>query len=206
MLLTNLSRVRGMTIDMSGQKTVTPNAEGLMASINATKTRGLPPVHLWNPPFCGDLDMRIARDGTWFYEGTPIGRPALVKMFSSILKREDGKYFLVTPVEKVGIVVDDAPFVAIDFDAAGEGDAQNLKFVTQVDDFAVAGVDHPIRVERDSETGEPSPYILIRSDLEALIDRKSFYRLVDLGVHHEGWFGVWSDGQFFGIIPSDELD
>jgi hypothetical protein len=206
LLLTNLSRAQGMTIDMSGQKTVTPDAEGLMASINATKTRGLPPVHLWNPPFCGDLDMRIARDGTWFYEGTPIGRPALVKMFSSILKREEGKYFLVTPVEKVGIVVDDAPFVAIDFDATGEGIDQVLKFVTLFDDFAVAGADHAIRVERDAETGEPSPYILIRSDLEALIDRKSFYRLVDLGVHHEGWFGVWSGGQFFGIIPSDELE
>lgn len=191
---------------MSGQKTVTPDAEGLVASINATKTRGLPPVHLWNPPFCGDLDMRIARDGTWFYEGTPIGRPGLVKMFSSILKREDGKYFLVTPVEKVGITVDDAPFVAIDFDAVGEGQDQKLRFLTQVDDRVVAGPDAPIRVERDPQTGEPSPYVLVRSDLEALIDRKSFYRLVDLGVHHEGWFGVWSSGQFFGIIPSDELE
>ena len=206
MLVTNLSRAQGMTIHMSGQNIVTPNAEGLAASINATKSRGLPPIHLWNPPFCGDLDMRIARDGTWFYEGTPIGRPALVKMFSSILKREDGKYFLVTPVEKVGITVDDAPFVAVDFDATGEDIDQVLKFLTQVDDFATAGADHPIRVERDAETGEPSPYILIRSDLEALIDRKSFYRLVDLGVHHEGWFGVWSNGAFFGIIPSDELE
>ncbi|WP_299146097.1 DUF1285 domain-containing protein [uncultured Tateyamaria sp.] len=190
---------------MSGQKTVTPDAEGLVASITAAKTRGLPPVHLWNPPFCGDLDMRIARDGTWFYQGTPIGRPGLVKLFSSILKREDGKYFLVTPVEKVGITVDDAPFVAQDFEAAGQGDAQVLTFSTHVDDVAVAGPEHPIRVVRDPDTGEPSPYILIRSDLEALIDRKSFYRLVDLGVHHDGWFGVWSSGTFFGIIPSDEL-
>jgi len=190
---------------MSGQKTVTPDAEGLAASITATKTRGLPPVHLWNPPFCGDLDMRIARDGTWFYQGTPIGRPGLVKLFSSILKREEGKYFLVTPVEKVGITVDDAPFVAIDFEPSGEGEAQVLRFVTHVEDNAVAGPDHPIRVERDPESGEPSPYILIRADLEALIDRKSFYRLVDLGVHHDGWFGVWSGGQFFGIIPSEEL-
>ncbi|WP_147111755.1 DUF1285 domain-containing protein [Tateyamaria sp. syn59] len=190
---------------MSGQKTVTPDADSLVASITAAKTRGLPPVHLWNPPFCGDLDMRIARDGTWFYQGTPIGRPGLVKLFSSILKREDGKYFLVTPVEKVGITVDDAPFVAIDFEASGEGRDQKLSFVTHVDDVAVAGPDHPIRVERDAETGEPSPYILIRTDLEALIDRKSFYRLVDLGVHHDGWFGVWSSGQFFGIIPSEEL-
>ncbi|WP_299372033.1 DUF1285 domain-containing protein [uncultured Tateyamaria sp.] len=190
---------------MSGQKTVTPDADGLVASITAAKTRGLPPVHLWNPPFCGDLDMRIARDGTWFYQGTPIGRPGLVKLFSSILKCEDGKYFLVTPVEKVGITVDDAPFVAIDFEAAGQGTDQVLTFTTHVDDMAVAGPDHPIRVERDAETGEPAPYILIRADLEALIDRKSFYRLVDLGVHHDGWFGVWSSGAFFGIIPSEEL-
>lgn len=190
---------------MSGQKTVTPTAESLVASIGATKSRGLPPVHLWNPPFCGDLDMRIARDGTWFYEGSPIQRPGLVKLFSSILKREDGKYFLVTPVEKVGITVDDAPFVAIDFEPAGEGAGQVLTFVTHVGDTAIAGPDHPIRVERDPETGEPSPYILIRAGLEALIDRKSFYRLVDLGVHHEGWFGVWSNGDFFRIIPSAEL-
>ncbi len=149
--------------------------------------------------------MRIARDGTWFYQGTPIGRPGLVKLFSSILKREEGKYFLVTPVEKVGITVDDAPFVAIDFEVEGTSETQVLTFVTHVDDVAVAGQDHPIRVERDPETGEPSPYILIRADLEALIDRKSFYRVVDLGTHHDGWFGVWSGGHFFGIIPSAEL-
>ena len=190
---------------MSGQKTVTPDAEGLDASITDVKTRGLPPVHLWNPPFCGDLDMRIARDGTWFYQGTPIGRPGLVKLFSSILKREDGKYFLVTPVEKVGIKVDDAPFVAIDFEPEGDGETQNLTFTTHVGDVAVAGADNPIRVERDPETGEPSPYILIRANLEALIDRKSFYRLVDLCVHEGDWFGVWSGGQFFGVIPSAEL-
>jgi len=150
--------------------------------------------------------MRIARDGTWFYLGTPIGRFELVKLFSSILKREDGKYFLVTPVEKVGITVDDAPFVAVDFDAAGSGAEQVLSFSTHVGDTAVAGPDHPIRVVRDPVSGEPSPYVLIRANLEALIDRKSFYRLVDLGAHHEGWFGLWSSGQFFPVIPSAELD
>ncbi len=190
---------------MSGQKTVTPNAEGIVASINATKSRGLPPVHLWNPPFCGDLDMRIARDGTWFYQGTPIGRPGLVKLFSSILKKEGEKYFLVTPVEKVGIIVDDAPFVAVDFDARGEGEDQRLTFVTHVEDRATASAENPIRVVRDPNTGEPSPYILMRSNLEALIDRKSFYRLVDLGEHDDGWFGVRSSGAFFPIIPSAEL-
>lgn len=190
---------------MSGQNAVTPSAEGIAASIRAAKTRGLPPVHLWDPEFCGDLDMKIARDGTWFYLGTPIGRPELVRLFSTILKKEDDKYFLVTPVEKVGIKVEDAPFVAIDFEAEGSGTDQKLTFQTNLEDIAVAGPDLPIRVERDPEDGEPAPYVRIRRNLEALIDRKSFYRLVELGVHHDGWFGVWSGGSFFGIIPSDEL-
>ncbi|MEL6690442.1 MAG: DUF1285 domain-containing protein [Pseudomonadota bacterium] len=192
---------------MSGQNIVKPSADSIAASAQAArKKKGHPPVHLWNPPFCGDLDMEIRRDGTWFYLGTPIGRPGLVKLFSSILKKEDGKYFLVTPVEKVGIRVEDAPFVAQDFTATGEGQDQVITFTTHVDDSAVAGPDNPIRVVRDPETGEPSPYILMRANLEALIDRKSFYRLVDLGVEHEGWFGVWSSGQFFPIIPADELE
>ncbi|WP_299787390.1 DUF1285 domain-containing protein [uncultured Marivita sp.] len=194
---------------MSEQDRVTPSAEGIAASVRATKSKGLPPVHLWDPPFCGDLDMRIARDGTWFYLGTPIGRALLVKLFSSILRKDGDKYFLVTPVEKVGITVEDAPFVATDFEVSGEGEAQVLTFTTHVGDTAVAGPDHPIRVERDAETGEPSPYVLVRANLEALIDRKSFYRLVECGAHHEvdgqSWFGVWSGGQFFPIIPSSEL-
>lgn len=190
---------------MSGQKTVTPSAESLAATIKATKSRGLPPVEQWNPPFCGDIDMEIRRDGTWFYEGTPMGRIALVKLFASILIREDDKYFLVTPVEKVGIRVDDAPFVAVDFEVTGEGEAQVLTFTTNLDDVTTAGPDAPLRFVRDDETGEPSPYVRVRRNLEALIDRKSFYRLIDLGVHNDGWFGVWSEGQFFGIIPSNEL-
>lgn len=191
---------------MNGQNAVTPSAEGIEAAVRETGARGLPPVHLWNPPFCGDLDMRIARDGTWFYLGTPINRFELVKLFSSILKIEDGKYYLVTPVEKVGITVDDAPFVAVDFDAEGEGRDQVLRFVTHVGDEVVAGPDHPVRVPRDPETGEPSPYVMVRAGLEALIDRKSFYRLFELGEHKDGWFGLWSSGQFFPVIPSAELD
>ncbi|MDC1468751.1 DUF1285 domain-containing protein, partial [Planktomarina temperata] len=128
-----------------------------------------------------------------------------VKLFSSILKKEAGKYYLVTPVEKVGIQVDDAPFVAVDVDHR-DGD---LHFTTQVGDTMIAGPDHPIRVERDPETGEPSPYVLVRSNLEALIDRKSFYRLVDLGLHEiwkgESWFGLRSQSTFFPVIPSKEL-
>jgi hypothetical protein len=190
---------------MSGQKTVTPTAESLAATISAAKTRGSPPVHLWNPPFCGDIDMRIARDGTWFYEGTPINRPGLVKLFSSILRKEGEDYFLVTPVEKAGIKVADAPFVAVDFEVKGAGTTQEITFLTNVGDGTVAGADLPLRVERDADTGEPSPYVRVRANLDALIDRKSFYRLVDLGTHHEGWFGLWSSGVFFPVIPSDEM-
>ncbi len=186
-----------------------PTADTLAAAASAATKKGPPPVHLWNPPFCGDIDMRIARDGTWFYLGTPIGRAPLVKLFSSILKREGDRYFLVTPVEKVGIQVDDAPLVAIDFEAEGEGRDQRLTFTTKTEDRATLGPDHPLRVERNPATGEPSPYILIRADLWALIDRKSFYRMIDLGCHerHDGqdWFGIWSSGQFFPVIPSSEL-
>lgn len=199
-----------MANQTKSQKIVKPNADSLANAAKLAGKKGTPPVHLWNPEFCGDLDMRIARDGTWFYLGTPIGRKPLVKLFSSILRKDGDDYFLVTPVEKVGIKVDDAPFVAVDFEVAGTGEDQKITFTTQVDDAAVAGPDNPIRVERDAQTGEPSPYVLIRSNLEALIDRKSFYRLVDLGVHRdmngENWFGIWSGGAFFKIIPSAELE
>ena len=201
----SVSREMEMAKAMSKDTITTPSAESIAEAARAAKGKGLPPVHQWNPPFCGDLDMRIARDGTWFYLGTPIGRPELVRLFSTILRKDDDKYFLVTPVEKVGITVDDAPFVAVDFEAEGEGKAQELVFETNVGDRMVAGPDNPIRVERDAETGEPSPYVLVRDNLEALIDRKSFYRLVDIGAHVEGWFGLWSGGEFFRIIPSSEL-
>ncbi|MCF6432482.1 DUF1285 domain-containing protein [Leisingera sp. MMG026] len=196
---------------MSGQKAVTPDAEGLAAAAKAAgkkagKRGGLPPVHLWNPPFSGDLDIRIARDGSWHYLGTPFTRFELVKLFASILKLEDGKYYLVTPVEKVGITVEDAPFVAVDFDVEGAGREQVITFTTNIGDTAAGGAENPIRAERDGETGEPSPYVMMRAGLEALIDRKSFYRLAELGEHHDGWFGVWSGGEFFPLIPSAELD
>jgi len=192
---------------MSTESLTTPSADSLAASASAVakQGRGLPPVQDWNPPFCGDLDMRIARDGTWFYQGTPITRTALVRLFSTILRRDGDDYFLVTPVEKVGITVDDAPFVAVDVEAEGAGQDQTLRFETNVGDHVTAGPDRPIRVERDPETGEPAPYVLVRANLEALIDRKSFYRLVEIGDCSEGWFGLWSGGAFFRIIPEDEL-
>ena len=194
---------------MNQHEPVTPSAENLAEAAKKAGKRGLPPVHLWNPPFCGDLDMRIARDGTWFYLGTPIGRAPLVRLFSTILRKDGDDYFLVTPVEKVGITVDDAPFVAVDFEVDGQGSEQALTFETNVGDTVTAGPDHPIRVVRDPETGEPSPYVLVRANLEALIDRKSFYRLVDIGTREprDGieWFGLWSGGTFFPVIPASEL-
>ncbi len=186
-----------------------PTAEGLAAAARRAVHKGPAPVHLWDPPFCGDLDIRIARDGTWFYLGTPIGRIELVKLFGSILKREGAGYFLVTPVEKVRIRVDDVPFVAVDFAVEGSGAAQRITFETSLGDKATAGPDHPIRVARDGAEGEPAPYVEIRAGLDALIDRKSFFRLVDLGVHAshagESWFGLWSEGRFFPVIRSAEL-
>lgn len=179
------------------------NPGDLLARIPAAEGKGLPPVHLWNPPFCGDIDMRIARDGTWYYMGTPIGRKPMVKLFSSVLRKDDDKYFLVTPVEKLGIRVDDAPFVAVALTVEGEGEQQRLRFTTHVDDEVVAGPEHPLRVELDPESGEPAPYLHVRANLEALVHRNVFYQLVELGVEREledgRWLGVWSDGVFFPL-------
>ena len=190
-----------MTKTTRDEAIIKPSADGIAASMRATGRKGPPPVHLWNPPFCGDIDMRIARDGTWFYLGTPIGRIELVRLFAGIIRREGDAYFLVTPVEKVGITVDDAPFIAVDFDQTADG----LAFVTNVGDRVIAGPDHQIRVTRDPATGEPRPYIHIRANLEALIDRKSFYRLVEIGEHQDGWFGLRSGVSFFPLIPASEL-
>lgn len=196
---------------MTAQNIVKPSADGIAAAAGraAGAGRGPAPVHLWNPPYCGEIDIRIARDGSWFYLGTPIGREALVRLFASILKREGDRYFLVTPVEKVGIRVDDAPFLAVDVDAAGEGAGRALTFLTNVGERVTAGPERPIRVARDAATGEPQPYLLVRPGLEARIDRKTFYRLVELGGHDDTaagrWFGVRSQGIFFPVIPSAEL-
>jgi hypothetical protein len=191
-------------------------ADELGRAIAVAAKKGPPPVHLWNPPFCGDLDIRVKRDGSWWYLGTPIKRERLVKLFASVLRLDaDGRHYLVTPAEKIGIIVDDAPFVAVDFkveESAGDpGDPAGpvITFVTNVGDETAAGPDNPIRVMRDPVTGEPSPYVHVRRGLEALIDRKSFYRLVDIGTEEELdgtlWFGLRSSGRFFGIIPAADL-
>lgn len=170
----------------------------------------LPPVEAWNPDFLGDIDMRIARDGTWYYNGTPIGRPAMVKLFSGVLRREgDGRHYLVTPVEKYGITVEDAAFVAVEMTVHGTGRDQVLTFRTNVDDEVMAGPEHPIRVDTDPESGEPAPYVHIRGRLEALIARAVFYDLVELADEDapdtQGRIGVWSAGAFFPIGRVDAV-
>ena len=171
--------------------------------------KGPPPVHLWNPPFCGDLDMRIATDGTWFYLKTPIGRPALVKLFASVLKREGDKYFLVTPVEKCGIVVEDAPFLAVELSAEQAEQGQVLHFRTNVDDWVACGREHALRFEPEPETGGLKPYLHVRRDLWAKVTRALFYDLAELGeerqVAGQRMFGVASAGEFFAMAPAASL-
>jgi hypothetical protein len=170
--------------------------------------RGLPPVHLWNPPFCGDLDMRIASDGTWFYLGTPIGRPALVRLFSTILKREDGKHFLVTPVEKVGIRVDDAPFLAVEMQKASDESGTLLRFRTNVDDWVSCDAAHRLRFKTSADGGL-TPYLHVRADLWAKVTRAIYYDLVDMGeermVDGRQMFGVASGGEFFAMADAQEV-
>lgn len=177
-------------------------ANDLLAQIPKSD-KGLPPVHLWNPDFCGDIDMRIARDGTWYYLGTPIGRKPMVRLFSTIMRRDGDDYFLVTPVEKVGIKVDDAPFVAVAVEVQGSGEQQVLRFTSNVEDQVDAGPEHPLRFEVDPKTQEPSPYVHMRSNLEALIHRNVFYQLVELAepqqIDGQQWLGVWSGGIFYPI-------
>ena len=171
--------------------------------------KGLPPVHLWNPPFCGDLDMRIATDGTWYYLKTPIGRPALVKLFASVLKREGDRYFLVTPVEKCGITVDDAPFLAVEMRVEGAASGRVLHFRTNVDDWVACGPDHALLFEPEPDTGGLKPYLHVRRNLWAKVTRALFYDLVELGeereVAGERMFGVASGGEFFVMAPADSL-
>ncbi len=175
----------------------------------AARKRGPAPVHLWNPPYCGEIDMRIAADGTWFYCGSPIGRPALVQLFASILRKDEDSHVLVTPVERVGIRVDDAPFVGVEMIVGEAGGAPKLTFRTNVEDVVTADAEHPLRFERAAADGI-KPYVRVRGDLWALVKRAIYYDLVALGVvetlRGEDWFGVRSCGTFFPIAPASEID
>jgi len=191
---------------------VTPSAgfslDQLTSAATSSGKRGPAPVHLWSPPFCGDIDMRIARDGTWFYNGSPIGRLPLVQLFSNILRREGERYFLVTPVEKVGIRVDDAPFFGIRM-AVHQHNGQGITLTTHTEEEVTIGPAHPLRFEREDKNGL-KPYVLLRDNLWVLVKRALFYDLVALGEAREvegtAMFGVVSQGAFFAMAPLAELE
>jgi hypothetical protein len=173
------------------------------------KRKGPPPVERWNPDYCGEIDMRIARDGTWFYMGTPINRPALVRLFSTVLRRDPDRFVLVTPVERVGIVVEDAPFLAVEMAVEGEGFARQIAFRTNVDDVVQVGADHPLRFDKDA-AGGVKPYIRVRGDLWALVTRTLAFDLVALGEERElggrPHFGVVIGGTFHPIADMSGPD
>jgi uncharacterized protein len=178
--------------------------ETVLAAVKAAeapKARGLPPVHLWNPAHCGEIDILIRKDGVWFHEGTPIGREALVRLFSTVLRKDPDGIHLVTPVEKLKIQVEDAPFIAVRVDREG----QALRFLTNVGDEVEAGPENAIRVEMDAATGEPRPYLHVRRGLEALIARPVFYELVEMAEERETpqgpTLGVASNGAWFAVGP-----
>ena len=187
----------------------TAGLEALIARA-ARAGKGLPPVERWNPDFCGDLDMEIRRDGTWFYLGTPIGRMPLVQLFSTVLRKDaDGKTYLVTPVEKVGIRVVDAPFLAVEMNATGNGDRQVITFRTNVGDVVEAGPEHPLRFVDEDETGGLKPYVLVRGRLEALVARPVMYELIEHGeeidIDGTPTFAVRSKGEVYPIMPTEKL-
>lgn len=199
---------------MSDRKTPVPNSTDGLSSLESTLARfdkrGPAPVHLWNPEFCGEIGLRIAADATWFYRDSPIGRKALVRLFSTILRKDDdGLHYLVTPVEKISIDVADAPFLAVEMEITGEDADQTLAFRTNVDDLVSVGPENPIRFERDGQNAGIKPYILVRGALEALVTRALTYDLIALaqsGANLSGdRFGVWSGGMFFPLCDAEEV-
>jgi uncharacterized protein len=185
------------------KKNDSPGLAGLEALLKEQAGDRLPPVEKWNPPYCGDIGMRIRNDGIWFYQGSPIGRKPLVKLFSRVLRKdEDGRHYLVTPVEKVDVAVDDAPFLAVEMEVSGTGEDQVLTFRTNVDDVVRCGPDHGLRFLEEPPDGGLKPYLRIRGRLEALVTRALYYDLVELAVpaaHAADTLVVWSSGVSFPV-------
>jgi hypothetical protein len=195
-------------------QTVSGGLDVIAGAAKNAAQKGPPPVHLWNPPYCGEIDLRIGSDGTWYYQRTPIGRVALVKLFASVLKREGNHYYLVTPVEKCGITVDDAPFLAVELnieraDPRSGRSNQVLNFRTNVDDWVACGPGHELRFEPELPTGGLKPYLHVRRDLWAKVSRPLFYDLVELGeerdINGTRMFGIASAGEFYAMAPADTL-
>ena len=208
-----MSSTKSPTNGRQNKAKAAPPADGALKGLDEAAARigrGPAPVHLWNPPDCGDIDMRIAADGTWFYCGSPIGRLPLVQLFASILRKDSDRYVLVTPVEKVEIRVDDAPFLAVEMRVRGDGGGNSrLTFRTNVEEIVTVDEQHPLRFETGA-AGGLKPYVQVRGDLWALVKRALFYDLVDIGAIERwgdgAWFGVRSSGLFFPMCPASEIE
>lgn len=191
-------------------QTTPSRLDGLMAAASAAAGRGPAPVEKWNPPDCGDMDMRIAADGTWFYAGSPIGRPALVRLFASVLTREGERFVLKTPAEKIGISVEDAPFLAVDVAREETAEGPALVFRTNLDDIVRCGPGHDLRFAAGAEAGDLRPYVHVRRGLEARLTRSVFIELADMGEVREvegvAMFGVASGGRFYPMMAAADLD
>jgi hypothetical protein len=189
-----------MATDASTNTSAGNRIAGLESLLKGHGGKGPPPVEKWNPPYCGDIGMRIAADGVWFYAGTPIGRLPLVKLFASVLRKDDdGKHYLVTPVEKIDVAVADAPFLAVEMEVQGAGNGQTLVFRTNVDDIVTVGHEHPLRFAVEPGSEGLKPYIRVRGRLEALVTRALYYDLVELAVDDGNGLGLWSGGAFFAM-------
>ena len=176
---------------------------GLEALLKERQEKGSAPVETWNPPYCGDIGIKIRSDGVWIYAGTPIGRMPLVKLFASVLRKDaDGRHYLVTPIEKVDVDVADAPFLAVEMEVHGSGREQRLVFRTNVDDVVEAGPAHPLRFEVEPASQGLKPYLIVRGRLEALVTRALYYDLVELAVDDGSGLGLWSGGAFFAMPAS----
>lgn len=198
---------------MTIEKQANSRLEALVKSLSQTPNKGGAPVHLWDPPYCGDIDLTIKRDGSWHYMGSPITRQKLVKLFASVLKREtDGSYYLVTPVEKIGIKVEDLPFIAIAMELKGEGNEQIISFETNMQDSVIASKEHELCFsETDTcEKEEIKPFIHIRAGLKARLTRSLYYQLAELAIPHQigdqDYLGVWSAGEFFAMADKNECE
>ena len=188
-----------------------PKVSDLEHMLKSSGRKGPPPVELWNPPYCGEIGLKIAVDGTWYYQDSPIGRKPLVKLFASVLRYDDdGRHYLVTPVEKIGIDVEDAPFLAVAMTVSGQGRDQKLTFRTNVDDTVDAGPDHPMRFDFDQANHGLKPYLHVRGRLEARVTRALCYDLVELAsekeIEGESYLGIWSAGRFFSIAPAGSFE
>lgn len=191
-----------VSVSAPGDVSDTPDGGARMRALadaaKAACSRGPAPVHTWSPAHCGAIDIVVRADGSWLYQGSPIGRPALVKLFSTVLRRDPDGFVLVTPAEKLSITVEDAPFLAVEMASEGAGETRRIRFRTNVDETVDAGPDHPLRFTQSEGDGF-KPYVLVRGDLWALVARSAVYDLVELAEERDGELGVWSNGAFFAL-------